>query len=135
MEKKFFESLIEESKKISSDTRNLNMFELKNKIVLSITIRLMLEDVLLRNLKISVTKYITKNQITNLIQNQINNMNDTFKKLVEEIKVNIPEFIHLNAFMYEPLVDVSPYKLISLFNELLMYYDRTLPWMCREEVK
>lgn len=130
IEKKFYDSLIEESNKICSDVRNLNMFELKNKIVLSLTIRLMLEDILLRNLKISVTKSITTNQTTHLIKIQVDNMNDTFKKLVEEIKVNIPEFIHLNAFMYEPLVDVSPYKLIILFNELSKYYDKILSWMC-----
>ena len=104
------------------------MFELKNKIVLSLTIRLMLEDILLRNLKISITKSITTNQTAQLIKIQVNNMNDTFKRLVEEIKVNIPEFIHLNAFMYEPLVDVSPYKLINLYEELTKYYNKKISW-------
>ena len=38
---------------------------------------------------------------------------------LDEEKVNMmtPEFIHINSFMYEPLIDLSIHHLVNLYNE------------------
>jgi len=39
-------------------------------------------------------------------------------KLLEEVNIMTPENIHLNSFMYEPILDMSPDNLKSLYIEL-----------------
>lgn len=36
--------------------------------------------------------------------------------LIEEVNMMTPEGIHLNSFMYEPLIDMSAEHLVSLYN-------------------
>ena len=43
--------------------------------------------------------------------------NDMNKSTIEEVNIMTPELIHLNSFMYEPLIYMSIYHLISLYNK------------------
>ena len=36
--------------------------------------------------------------------------------IIEEVNIMTPELIHLNSFMYEPLIDMSIYHLLSLYS-------------------
>lgn len=40
------------------------------------------------------------------------------KKIMEKVNMMTPEFIHLNSFMYEPLIDMSMWHLIKLYGEV-----------------
>ena len=42
----------------------------------------------------------------------------SFLEVMDEVLVATPEFLHLNAFMYEPLIDIHPDKLIRIYNKL-----------------
>ena len=47
-----------------------------------------------------------------------NLLSDKEKKLFDQVVLMTPENIHLNAFMYEPIIDTSVYHLIDLYEEL-----------------
>lgn len=116
------ENYLDLIKKISieickSDT---NEIILENKIVLSIAIRLELE------------KFLKPILITNNISLECNGvqtrkwserakpfLTDKQKEIVDEVNVMTPESIHLNSFMYEPIIDMSDWALKQLYQNVL----------------
>ena len=60
-------------------------------------------------------------------KNQTRSLSDAFKqtacdndtmKVIDEVNIMTPENIHLNAFMYEPLVDMDINELINLYQRV-----------------
>ena len=47
-----------------------------------------------------------------------NLLSDKEKKLFDQVVLMTPENIHLNAFMYEPIIDTSVYHLMDFYEEL-----------------
>ena len=45
--------------------------------------------------------------------------NDPKKDVIEQVNMMTPEIIHINSFMYEPLIDLSVHHLIELYKECL----------------
>ena len=43
--------------------------------------------------------------------------NDKNKVIIERVNMMTPEIIHINSFMFEPLIDMSIYHLISLYKD------------------
>ena len=43
--------------------------------------------------------------------------NDPNSNIIERVNMMTPEIIHLNSFMYEPLIDMSVHHLIKLYND------------------
>ena len=43
--------------------------------------------------------------------------NDSKKDVIEQVNMMTPEIIHINSFMYEPLIDLSVHHLIELYKE------------------
>lgn len=96
--------------------------ELEEKITLSIAIRLHTERFIINSLG------ITQDDITGIKKNQTRWLIDKFQKdnsgdkkrlpLVDKVAIMTPEMIHLNAFMYEPILDMSGDHLIKLYNEV-----------------
>ena len=43
--------------------------------------------------------------------------NDPKKDVIEQVNMMTPEIIHINSFMYEPLIDLSVHHLIELYKE------------------
>lgn len=43
--------------------------------------------------------------------------NDPKKDVIEQVNMMTPEIIHINSFMYEPLIDLSVHHLIELYRE------------------
>lgn len=93
---------------------------LENKIVLSIAIRLKAEEFMKSN--------ITDEQFLNDLETQQNQMWNLLKKYMEEFnneednieilkRVNLitPENIHINSFMYEPILDMGDNELRELY--------------------
>lgn len=111
--------LIYETARLIINDKNLNEISLENKIVLSIAIRLKAEEFMIKNLSnIDFTK-IESNQTRALfvLFKEVNNNTDTLK-ILDKVNLMTPENIHINAFMYEPLIDMSVKHLTELYNQI-----------------
>jgi len=94
--------------------------ELENKIVLSIAIRLKSEQYLVREINDNAFwNSITKNQTYELIKRFKNDFPAKTNEilLLEQINLMTPENIHLNSFMYEPILDMANDHLKKLYND------------------
>lgn len=93
--------------------------DLENKLVLSIGIRLCAERYMWE-------KVIDKSEITGIqtwklfkrFDNENPHLNDELAVL-EQVMLITPENIHINSFMYEPILDMSDYHLKKLYNEVI----------------
>ena len=97
---------------------------LEHKVALSVGIRLVAEEVLIA--KINDPQYITKiskNQLGKLIRKyeKISNCDENVLSLVKRVALMTPENIHLNSFMFEPILDMSGHHLKSLYREIGEY--------------
>jgi hypothetical protein len=92
----------------------------EHKVVLSIAIRLAAEQLMIRK--------INDAGITdNIGENQTSVLNDLFKSrfpkdqetiaLLRHVMLMTPEAIHLNSFMYEPIIDMSDFHLRKLYQQ------------------
>lgn len=97
---------------------NVDEILLENKITLAIAIRLKAEEYIIGKLPNLDTSAIKSNQ-TQSLYTQYRTTYPKSGSLVILDKVNLmtPENIHINAFMYEPLIDMSIHHLIELFKE------------------
>lgn len=95
--------------------------ELANKIVLSIAIRLEAEKYMISlvNDKILI-KAIKKNQTSELfeIYRQRFALENDMIKTIEQVNLMTPENIHMNSFMYEPILDMNDEHLRHLYEKL-----------------
>ncbi|HQT00097.1 MAG TPA: hypothetical protein PL023_07315 [Thiobacillus sp.] len=92
--------------------------ELESKIILSIAIRLMAEAFMVR--KIANQPFvdgITKNQTMQLLKKYRHDFPQERDPiaLMEQVNLMTPENIHLNSFMYEPILDMLPKHLKQLY--------------------
>lgn len=95
---------------------------IQNKIVLSIAIRLLAEkylhDKLIASGKSEADLICTGVQTGNWTQKYKKACpTDSKRNIIERVNMMTPEVIHLNSFMYEPLIDLSLNHLITLYNE------------------
>lgn len=109
--------ILEEAEKLANE-ESINEIALENKIVLSIACRLLVEKYLLRILKVD-TETITKNQTSELINKYKNyaNKKESNLQILDRVSLMTPENIHVNSFMYEPLIDMSVYHLLDLYKD------------------
>ncbi len=91
---------------------------LENKVVLSIAIRLKAEDYMIKNLPTINLFTITTNQFNALFEEfrKLNNAKEI--TILDKVNLMTPENIHMNAFMYEPLIDISLYHLKELYSQV-----------------
>ncbi len=92
--------------------------ELHNKLILSIAIRLLFEKKLFAKINDwNIVDGFTGNQTYGLIDYCANNnlLTDEEKTISEKVRVMVSENIHVNAFMYEPIIDMSDDELINLY--------------------
>lgn len=94
--------------------------ELENKLVLSIAIRMKFEIYMFSLINDwTFINVITSNQTNKMIEHCIDN--NLFTKNIEfeisnKVRIMISDNIHVNAFMYEPIIDMSDDELINLYN-------------------
>lgn len=92
---------------------------LENKLILSIATRLLVEKLMINKLNDNGCTYseIKENQTRELYGKVIDNnlLSDSEREMVEDVLLITPEIIHLNSFMYEPLIDISSWKLHKLY--------------------
>jgi len=104
---------------INNDTSE--KMELEDKIILSIAIRLKAENYL-------IAKINDKNFITSIKENQTYKFVEKFKEmfpneqnviqLMDKVNLMTPENIHINSFMYEPILDMSNEHLKKLYTNI-----------------
>jgi energy-coupling factor transporter ATP-binding protein EcfA2 len=97
---------------------NINEIIVENKISLAIAIRLKAEEYLIKKIPELDLNSIGKRQ-TRVLYNKYREAFPKSDALLTLDKVNLmtPENIHINAFMFEPLIDMSVHHLIDLYNE------------------
>lgn len=101
--------------KESNDIANsIGHILLEEKLTLAIAIRLLAEKFMKNN--IEDNSPIEENQ-TRVLYNRFKLENPDFDKLniLDEVMLVTPEYIHINAFMYEPLIDLKGDKLKRLY--------------------
>ena len=101
-------------------TVNQNI-DLENKIVLAIAIRLKAEQFMIAKINdVAFWNSITTNQTFALIQRFKNDFSGETAniELLEQVNLMTPENIHLNSFMYEPILDMSNEHLKQLYQSV-----------------
>lgn len=92
---------------------------LENKIVLAIACRLKAEKYMLDKLpeldKNELGYHQTRDLSSKYLLAYPNSIN---KEFIDKINLMTPENIHLNSFMYEPLIDMSVHHLINLYDDV-----------------
>lgn len=117
----FFDLVMNTADKIASEP-NINSIKLENKIVLSIAIRLLAEKYMYEAM-IKAGKeeadFAVDSQQTGRWTAKFKEFcpNDTNTTIIDEVNVMTPEVIHLNSFMYEPLIDMSLHHLKKLYGK------------------
>lgn len=91
--------------------------EMKKKLVLSMALRLKAEFKIINN-DFNILNSISGNQTRKLYELRKNQVSPDFIPIYEKVLLVSPEFIHLNSFMYEPLIDVCPKQLTTLYERL-----------------
>lgn len=93
---------------------------LENKLVVSIAARLKAEKFLKRKLLENGQPCVdsASNQTREWFKQAENYLTSTEKSVIEEVNLITPESIHLNAFMYEPLIDISSWTLKDLYQRV-----------------
>lgn len=105
----------------------LDEINIENKIVLSVAIRLKAEDYMITQLKEVMRSGdfsefyngITSNQTFELTKkfSELCSPSPNIHLLLKEVNMITPENIHLNSFMFEPLIDMSVWRLKELYQE------------------
>lgn len=109
----------------ASSRPNFNEISLDNKVVLSIGIRLMTEKFVIDQLNQGGQGYTlpARNQTRYLIEEYRKRFSacheyDENCAILSKVAMMTPEQIHLNSFMYEPLVDMSVRDLLKLYEDV-----------------
>lgn len=68
---------------------------------------------------ISIAASNQTSALTKKFEEQCSPTND-IQLLIKEVNLITPENIHLNSFMFEPLVDMSVWKLEKLYQDIKM---------------
>jgi len=94
--------------------------QLENKVVISMGIRLLAEQFMIASInEPSKTDNIKGNQ-TRVLYEMYCQVSDSKElcSLMERVILMTPDAIHLNSFMYEPILDMSVDNLLRLYNDL-----------------
>ncbi len=92
---------------------------LENKITLSIAIRLKAEEYMLSKIPNSKAIVIVSNQTSELLFHYKATNNDkAILTILDRVNLMTPENIHVNAFMYEPIIDISVFHLVDLYKKV-----------------
>ena len=118
---KVYDTIINTANSITTEA-SPNPILMENKIVLSIAIRLLAEkymhDKIIAAGGTEADLKCTGVQTgywTDLYKTRI--PSDLKRNVIERVNMMTPEVLHLNSFMYEPLIDMSLSHLIKLYND------------------
>ena len=117
-EEKYIDALIRIADLCVAD--NNSEVILENKLVISIAIRQRTEK-FLKDLAASNGLTLTDSD-SNQTRDWGNSVSQLLtgeqKSVLDEVNLITPENIHLNSFMYEPIIDISDWSLKQLYNDV-----------------
>ncbi|KNX45193.1 hypothetical protein [Helicobacter pylori] len=113
--KLYFKAIYDIAEEIYND-KNRNHIELQNKIIFSIVIRLKVEEWMLNKLNQEFES--TNNQTRELYDAIKKELSDDEKRIIQKVLMITPENIHINSFMFEPILDISLDHLYTCFEEV-----------------
>ncbi len=113
--KLYFETIYNIAEEICKN-ENCNHIELQNKIIFSIAIRLKAEEWMLNKLNQEFES--TNNQTRELYDAIKKELSDDEKRIIQKVLMITPENIHINSFMFEPILDISLDHLYTCFEEV-----------------
>jgi hypothetical protein len=105
-------------KELADKMNEFDEYDLSKKTILSICCRVFLEEKIIAN-NISIAEETNCNQFAYLKEMYKDELNENVVQLMEKIQLATPEFIHGNAFMYEPLVDIDGKYLKEIYEEVI----------------
>jgi hypothetical protein len=97
-----------------------NGINFEHKIILSIAIRLVAEEYMINKIaEPNFIKSIMSNQTQELVKKFLKKFSEDANniKVLQNVALMTPENIHLNSFMYEPILDMSDEHLRKLYKE------------------
>lgn len=104
---------------------NNDIIDLDEKVIISMAIRLLAEEYIIEEIKEAGCPQESIDAISNL---QTGNLVGLFKKfcsskekeliILNKVLLMSSENIHINSFMFEPLVDISIKSLVDLFGQI-----------------
>lgn len=112
--------IMDKAEEIFNDQSDVAL-DIKSKITLSLAIRLNAEEFMLNKiLDINFHSNILKKQTGHIVGQYKKEFPDNLEEmgLLDRVNLMTPENIHVNSFMYEPLMDLSDDHLIKLFEDL-----------------
>lgn len=117
-----YDILMQESEKIT----DIEKLEIENKLILSMAIRLMGEEYMQNKIISGLSNgqdilkdiFSKKNQSAWLIKEYKKHINDDAMNTLEIVAMITPENIHLNSFMFEPILDMSLKHLYKIYNDV-----------------
>lgn len=92
-----------------------NPMKLETKVALSLAIRLKAEEFML---KLKQDFVSNKNQTRELFGAVSDRLSSEKKRIMQKVLMITPENIHINSFMYEPILDISLDHLIECWDEV-----------------
>ena len=101
------------------EEQDLNEILLENKITLAIACRLKAEQYLISKLQdenLAAIEYNQTRELSNLYKKKYPQSENL--QIIDRINLMTPENIHVNSFMYEPLIDMSVFHLIDLYKNV-----------------
>ena len=108
---------------IADNLSGFDDFDIVKKTILSLSCRLLIERKIIAN-NFNLLTNINTNQTAQLLDLYGEKLFPNVKKYLEAVQLSTPEFIHANAFMYEPLIDINGKYLFELYNQIKKIPDR-----------
>lgn len=105
--------------------KKIDNFDIIKKTILAISCRLLLEQKIIQK-DFKIIKDVTSNQTRYLLDNYSNKLEDEVVLCLNDVLLLTPEFIHGNAFMYEPLIDIDAKYLEELYGRILELNERKI---------
>ena len=110
---KYLDFLFDKADSIKKD----NYYDLSNKVVLSIACRMLIEKRII-NENYDLITGICRNQTSTIKKKYSNSLSEKVLDILDRTLISTPDFIHVNAFMYEPLVDIDIRYLKNLYKDI-----------------
>ena len=118
LDEDYYSAIIRVANQCVADTTDEVLLD--NKLVIAIAIRLCTERFLQRVITSNgqVCVDATGNQTREWFTRATPFLTDEQKAIIEEVNLITPESIHLNSFMFEPLIDISDRSLKELYRKV-----------------
>lgn len=110
---------------IADNLSGFDDFDIVKKTILSLSCRLLIERKIIAN-NFNLLTNINTNQTAQLLDLYGEKLFPNVKKYLEAVQLSTPEFIHANAFMYEPLIDINGKYLFELYNQIKIIPDKKI---------